>query len=74
MEEKVWTKPRVEKMMHNDFILVSLYVDERTKLPAAQQLIYKAKMGNDKSIITMAIDGRLFRLIISMRLHNHNMQ
>jgi len=62
MEEKVWTKPKVEKMMRNDFILVSLYVDERTKLPAAQQLVYKAKNGNDKSIITIGEKWSAFQV------------
>jgi len=62
MEEKVWTKPRVEKMMRNDFILVSLYVDERTKLPAVQQLIYKAKNGSNKSIITIGDKWSAFQV------------
>jgi cytochrome c biogenesis protein CcdA/thioredoxin-related protein len=62
MEEKVWTKPVVEKMMHNDFILVSLYVDERTKLPAAQQLVYKSKNGSEKSIITIGDKWSAFQI------------
>ena len=62
MEEKVWTKPRVEKMMRNDFILVSLYVDERTKLPAIQQLVYKAKNGSNKSIITIGDKWSAFQV------------
>ena len=48
MEENVWTKSYVEKLMKNEFILVSLYVDERRKLPATQQTVYKTK-----SIITV---------------------
>jgi thiol:disulfide interchange protein DsbD len=35
MEEQVWTDPRVANMLNNDVILVSLYVDERTKLDEA---------------------------------------
>ncbi|HEY6062752.1 MAG TPA: thioredoxin family protein, partial [Chitinophagaceae bacterium] len=38
MEEKVWTNSTVEKLMRNEFILVSLYVDERRKLPITQQI------------------------------------
>src|SRR5947199_275211 len=60
--EKVFKKPNVEKMMRNDFILVSLYVDERTKLPAVQQLVYKAKNGNDKSIITIGDKWSAFQV------------
>jgi thiol:disulfide interchange protein DsbD len=53
MEEKVWTDPDVANMMRNDFVVVSLYVDERKKLPATKQLVYKTKTGTEKSIITV---------------------
>lgn len=33
MEEYVWAKPEVLKRLQNDFIIVSLYVDERKELP-----------------------------------------
>ncbi len=62
MEEKVWTKPDVEKLMRNDFIVVSLYVDERTKLPTAQQTVYKAKNGSEKSIITVGDKWTTFQI------------
>ena len=53
MEEKVWTDPDVGAMMQNDFIVVSLYVDERKKLPVTQQLEYVTKSGDKKPIITV---------------------
>lgn len=53
MEEKVWVDPEVAAKMKNDFVVVSLYVDERQTLPAAKQLEYKTKTGADKSIITV---------------------
>jgi thiol:disulfide interchange protein len=53
MEEKVWTNSRVQKLMREDYILVSLYVDERTKLPSSQQTVYKSKAGSEKSIVTV---------------------
>jgi len=53
MEEKVWTDPEVAARMKNDFIVVSLYVDERRKLPASQQMEYITKNGNKKPIITV---------------------
>jgi thiol:disulfide interchange protein DsbD len=34
MEEAVWTSPLVDSLMRTKFVVVSLYVDERTKLPA----------------------------------------
>lgn len=53
MEEKVWTDPDVARMMKTDFIVVSLYVDERQKLPLAEQVQYTTKTGGEKSIITV---------------------
>jgi thiol:disulfide interchange protein DsbD len=53
MEEKVWVDPDVAAKMKNDFIVVSLYVDERQNLPASQQIEYKTKTGAEKPIITI---------------------
>ena len=32
MEENVWIDPEVNKMLNDDYVLVSLYVDDRKKL------------------------------------------
>src|SRR5204862_4491230 len=53
MEENIWTDPLVDSLMRKQFIVVSLYVDERRKLPLTQQIIYKTKSGDEKSIITV---------------------
>ncbi|RYY08803.1 MAG: DUF255 domain-containing protein, partial [Chitinophagaceae bacterium] len=53
MEENVWINERVGSMMKNDFIVVSLYVDERKKLPAAEQIEYTTKAGSIKQILTI---------------------
>ena len=33
MEANVWSDPRVLKMLREDFVIVALYVDDKTKLP-----------------------------------------
>lgn len=53
MEENVWTDPVVNNMMRNDFVVVSLYVDERKILPAAEQMTYLTKDSSQKKIITV---------------------
>lgn len=53
MEENVWTDPEIKALMSEKFILVSLYVDDKKKLPAAQQFTYKTKEGINKEIITV---------------------
>lgn len=37
MEAEVWDDPEVLKRMKEDFVLISLYVDESTELPEAEQ-------------------------------------
>ena len=37
MEQNVWSDTEVKRMLTEDVVLISLYVDERTKLPKEQQ-------------------------------------
>jgi cytochrome c biogenesis protein CcdA len=53
MEESVWTSPLVDSLMKHQFVVVSLYVDERRHLPLAEQTVVKVSSGNDKEIITV---------------------
>jgi cytochrome c biogenesis protein CcdA/thioredoxin-related protein len=53
MEELVWTDKEVDSLMRTKFVVVSLYVDEKTKLPAAEQTVVKTKEGKEKQIITV---------------------
>lgn len=41
MEAQVWPDPEVDKRLRNDVVLVSLYVDEDTELPKAEQTVKK---------------------------------
>lgn len=51
MEEKVWTDAVVDSLMRKEFIVVSLYVDERKKLPLTEQTVEKLSNGTEKSIV-----------------------
>jgi cytochrome c biogenesis protein CcdA/thioredoxin-related protein len=53
MEENVWVDETVKSLMKNDFIVVSLYVDERRKLPVTERIQYRPENGGEKSIITV---------------------
>jgi len=33
MENKVWSDPEVLKRLRDDYVIIALYVDDRTKLP-----------------------------------------
>lgn len=45
MEANVWSDPRVLKMLRDDYIIVALYVDDKTKLPEEEWV-----MGGDGKI------------------------
>ncbi|GAO44917.1 protein-disulfide reductase DsbD family protein [Flavihumibacter petaseus] len=53
MEENVWTQPEVKELIERDFVLVSLYVDDRKALPDAQQFLYTNKAGKPVEIKTV---------------------
>ena len=36
MEARVWSDPKVLQRLRNDYVIVSLYVDDKTKLPESQ--------------------------------------
>ncbi len=50
MEENVWTDPEVYKLMKENFIVVSLYVDDKKELPAEKQFTYTTKEKTEKEI------------------------
>lgn len=53
MEENVWVDEDVRSLMKNNFIVVSLYVDERRKLPLTERASYTSRNGSEKSIVTV---------------------
>ena len=53
MEENVWTKPDVYKLLHDKFIIVSLYVDDKKALPSSEQFTYTTRDGQEKEIKTV---------------------
>lgn len=63
MEEKVWPDKRVDSMMRHEFIVVSLYVDERNKLPLIQQSSYTMPNGEQKPIITVGDKWSTFQTV-----------
>lgn len=50
MEDNVWVDPRVLERLNNDYVLVSLYVDDKTSLPEAEKRISKTTGNKIKTI------------------------
>jgi len=41
MEDNVWSQPKVLKHLSDDYVVISLYVDDKTELPANEQFVSK---------------------------------
>jgi thiol:disulfide interchange protein len=53
MEENVWPQAGVKDLIKDNFILVSLYVDDRKTLPDDQQFLFPTSDGSKKEIRTV---------------------
>ena len=45
MEEHVWPLPKVDKLLRDNFVLISLYVDDKKELPDIEKLYVKRTSG-----------------------------
>ncbi len=53
MEEQVWSKDRIFQVLNDDYIIISLYVDDRKKLPKEAQFQFIKQNGSLKNIKTI---------------------
>ena len=53
MEEQVWSQSKIYDILNENYIIISLYVDDRKLLPDAQQFEYLKPTGNLKKIKTI---------------------
>jgi thiol:disulfide interchange protein DsbD len=64
MEENVWSDPSVYTLLKNDYILISLYVDDNEKaLPKAAQFDFLKENGSIKKIKTYGDKWSTFQVI-----------
>ena len=50
MEASVWTDPKVKQMLENDYVLITLMVDDKTKLPQPIEIQENGKTRKLKTI------------------------
>lgn len=69
MEENVWVDPMVKKILQEDYVMASLYCDDRTDLPKNEQstVVYN---GREKKIETLGSKN----LMLSIMQYNSNAQ
>lgn len=63
MEEQVWSNPEVYDLLKNEFILVSLYVDDKMDLPERDQFNYLREKGGIKKIRTIGDKWATFQTV-----------
>ena len=64
MEENVWSEPDIYEILKDEYILISLYVDDNEKqLPKEQQFDYLKKNGKVKKIKTVGDKWSTFQII-----------
>lgn len=67
MEENVWPDPVIKELIEKNFILVSLYIDDRRPLPDDEQFLYVAADSSTKAIKTV---GDLYITLQSENFRN----
>ena len=63
MEENVWSEPDVYPLLKEDYVLISLYIDDRKELPLEEQFDYKFESGRVKTIKTIGEKWGTFQTI-----------
>ncbi|MCS6796381.1 MAG: thioredoxin family protein, partial [Raineya sp.] len=56
MEEYVWVKPEILSMLQNDYVIISLYTDDKTELPESEWIVSK-------------VDGKVKKTMGKINLH-----
>ncbi|CAM4191841.1 protein-disulfide reductase DsbD family protein [Gillisia hiemivivida] len=63
MEEQVWSDPAVYEVLKNNYVLISLYVDDREDLPQQEQFSYVRANGSIKKIKTIGDKWATFQTV-----------
>ena len=63
IEQNVWSIKKIYDLISNEFILISLYVDDRKRLLDEEQFVYEFKNGKTKNIKTIGDKWSTFQAI-----------
>ena len=53
VEENIWSRPEVFRLLNEELVLISLYVDDRSALPEGEQFNFKYPNGRVRTIETV---------------------
>lgn len=63
MEENVWSDPKVFNILKKDFVLISLYIDDRKEMAELEQFNFKVNENQIKSIKTIGNKWATFQYL-----------
>jgi len=63
MEEHVWSEPEIFKVINEEYILISLYVDDRKSLPKTERFNFQKPSGGVKKIKTIGDKWATFQTV-----------
>jgi len=63
MEENVWSKPKIYDLLNNNYVIISLYVDDRTELSDIEKFKYLNKSGRIQYVTNIGRRWSLFQQI-----------
>ncbi|SHG26839.1 protein-disulfide reductase DsbD family protein [Flagellimonas flava] len=63
MEENVWSDSKVYPLIKDEYVLISLYVDDRKELPQGEQFDFQYESGRIKNIATIGQKWGTFQTI-----------
>lgn len=63
MEEQVWSEPEIFKIISEEYVLVSLYVDDRKELPEEEKFNFLKPTGGVKKIKTVGDRWATFQTV-----------
>ena len=61
MEEHIWPNSGIKQIMEEDFVLISLYVDDRTELPESEQVSLPKHTGGERTLRTVGDKWHFFQ-------------
>ncbi len=50
MEEHVWPNEKIDRILRNDYVLISLYVDDKKELPKEEQIVVNRVNGGTRKL------------------------
>jgi thioredoxin-related protein len=63
VEENIWTKPEIFELLHDEVVLISLYVDDRKPLAEADQQIITYADGSTRTLTTVGQKWSAFQAL-----------